>query len=44
LRSNASRFSFDMSGIGSSVQEKLLEEKHKEKEAARRAKAELERS
>ncbi|KAL1876082.1 hypothetical protein Plec18167_005343 [Paecilomyces lecythidis] len=44
LRSNASRFSFDMGGVGSSVQEKLLEEKHKEKEAARRAKADLERS
>ncbi|KAJ9365518.1 hypothetical protein C8Q69DRAFT_507882 [Paecilomyces variotii] len=44
LRSNASRFSFDMVGVGSSVQEKLLEEKHKEKEAARRAKADLERS
>ncbi|KAL2005814.1 hypothetical protein VTN00DRAFT_10307 [Thermoascus crustaceus] len=37
LRSNASRFSFDMTGVGSSVQEKLLEEKHKEKEAARKA-------
>lgn len=38
LKSNASRFSFDMTGIESSVQEKLLEEKHKEKEAERRAK------
>ncbi|KAJ5814954.1 hypothetical protein N7474_006731 [Penicillium riverlandense] len=36
LKSNASRFSFDMSGVESSVQEKLLEEKHKEKAAARR--------
>ncbi|CAL5874611.1 uncharacterized protein PFLUO_LOCUS8908 [Penicillium psychrofluorescens] len=34
--SNASRFSFDMNGVESSVQEKLLEEKHKEKAAARR--------
>ena len=38
FKSNASRFSFDMTGIESSVQEKLLEEKHKEKEAARRSK------
>lgn len=38
LKSNASRFSFDMTGMESSVQEKLLEEKHKEKEAERRAK------
>ncbi|KAI9932976.1 hypothetical protein ASPWEDRAFT_47362 [Aspergillus wentii DTO 134E9] len=38
LKSNASRFSFDMNCVESSVQEKLLEEKHKEKEAARRAK------
>jgi hypothetical protein len=36
LKSNASRFSFDMSGVESSVQEKLLEEKHKAKEAARK--------
>ncbi|KAG2419490.1 hypothetical protein HFD88_004286 [Aspergillus terreus] len=42
LKSNASRFSFDMNGVESSTQEKLLEEKHKEKEAARRAKAQLE--
>ncbi|KAH8428166.1 uncharacterized protein LDX57_005871 [Aspergillus melleus] len=42
LKSNASRFSFDMNGVESSTQEKLLEEKHKEKEAARRAKARLE--
>lgn len=38
LKSNASRFSFDMTDMESSVQEKLLEEKHKEKEAERRAK------
>ena len=37
MASNASRFSFDMSGIGSAVQEKLLEEKHRQKEAARQA-------
>lgn len=43
FKSNASRFSFDMVGAGSSVQERLLEEKHKQKEAARKAKAELER-
>ncbi|KAJ5606197.1 hypothetical protein N7510_008978 [Penicillium lagena] len=36
FKSNASRFSFDMNGVESSVQEKLLEEKHKEKAAARR--------
>ncbi|KAL1965089.1 hypothetical protein VTN77DRAFT_6149 [Rasamsonia byssochlamydoides] len=44
LKSDASRFSFDMNGVGSSVQEKLLEEKHKEKEAAQKEKARLERS
>ncbi|KAF9888023.1 hypothetical protein FE257_009413 [Aspergillus nanangensis] len=44
LKSNASRFSFDMNGVESSTQEKLLEEKHKEKEAARRAKAQQEGS
>ena len=42
LKSNASRFSFDMNGVESSTQEKLLEEKHKEKEAARKAKAQME--
>ncbi|KKK23015.1 hypothetical protein ARAM_005648 [Aspergillus rambellii] len=42
FKSNASRFSFDMNGVGSSTQEKLLEEKHKEKEAARKAQARLE--
>lgn len=36
LKSNASRFSFDMSGVESSAQEKMLEEKHKAKEASRR--------
>jgi hypothetical protein len=39
LTSSASRFSFDMGGVDSSSQEKLLEDKHKEKEAAKRAKA-----
>lgn len=29
--SNASRFSFDLAGVGSSAQEKLLEEKHRQK-------------
>ena len=37
LHSVASRFSFDMAGVESVSQEKLLEEKHKEKEAARKA-------
>ncbi|KAJ5666021.1 uncharacterized protein N7477_008469 [Penicillium maclennaniae] len=36
LKSNASRFSFDMGGVESSVQEKLLEERHKAKEATRK--------
>ncbi|KAJ5823358.1 hypothetical protein N7447_005698 [Penicillium robsamsonii] len=36
LKSNASRFSFDMSGVDSSSQERMLEEKHKAKEASRR--------
>ncbi|KAJ5388345.1 hypothetical protein N7509_010886 [Penicillium cosmopolitanum] len=36
LKSNASRFSFDMGGVESSTQEKLLEEKHKAKEAERK--------
>lgn len=36
FKSNASRFSFDMGGVESSTQEKLLEEKHKAKEAARK--------
>ncbi|EEP80473.1 predicted protein [Uncinocarpus reesii 1704] len=38
LTSSASRFSFDMAGGDSASQERLLEEKHKEKEAARKAK------
>ena len=41
LKSNSSRFSFDMNAVESSDQEKLLEEKHKEKEATRRAKAQF---
>lgn len=36
LKSNASRFSFDMNGVASSTQEKMLEEKHKAKEAYRK--------
>ena len=36
LKSNASRFSFDLAGVGSSVQEKLLEERHRQKNAPRR--------
>lgn len=31
LKSNASRFSFDLAGVGSSAQEKLLEERHRQK-------------
>lgn len=31
FKSNASRFSFDLAGVGSSAQEKLLEERHREK-------------
>ena len=31
LKSNASRFSFDLAGVGSSAQEKILEEKHRQK-------------
>ncbi len=30
-KSNASRFSFDLAGVGSAAQEKLLEEKHRQK-------------
>ncbi|KAI2119918.1 hypothetical protein LOZ42_001575 [Ophidiomyces ophidiicola] len=41
LSSTASRFSFDMAGGGSASQERLLEEKHKEKEAARKAKEQV---
>ncbi|PGH11661.1 hypothetical protein AJ80_07028 [Polytolypa hystricis UAMH7299] len=44
LTSSASRFSFDMAGVESSSQEKLMEEKHKAKEEARRAKAQLDRA
>ena len=33
LQSNSSRFSFDMVGIGSAMQEKLLEDKHRQKHA-----------
>ncbi|PLN81439.1 hypothetical protein BDW42DRAFT_193797 [Aspergillus taichungensis] len=40
-KSNASRFSFDMNAVESETQEKLLEEKHKAKEAARKAKARM---
>lgn len=38
IRSQASRFSFDMAGGGSAAQEKLLEEKHRQR-AAQRARA-----
>ncbi len=31
LKSDASRFSFDLAGVGSSAQEKLLEDKHRQK-------------
>ena len=31
FKSNSSRFSFDMAGVGSSAQEKLLEERHRQK-------------
>ncbi|KAK2731802.1 hypothetical protein FQN57_003163 [Myotisia sp. PD_48] len=37
LTSSASRFSFDLTGGDSASQERLMEEKHKEKEAARKA-------
>ncbi|KKZ63599.1 hypothetical protein EMCG_00109 [[Emmonsia] crescens] len=43
LTSNASRFSFDMAGGDSASQERIMEEKHKQKEAAKRAKAQLDR-
>ncbi|KAL8999066.1 MAG: hypothetical protein Q9188_005965 [Gyalolechia gomerana] len=32
FKSNASRFSFDLAGVGSAAQEKLLEEKHRQNE------------
>lgn len=35
IKSNASRFSFDMSGVGSATQEQLLEEKHRQNERKR---------
>ncbi|MCJ1249178.1 hypothetical protein MMC30_006401 [Trapelia coarctata] len=35
LKSNASRFSFDLAGVGSAAQEKLLEDKHRQKNARR---------
>lgn len=31
FKSNASRFSFDLTGVGSSAQEKILEERHRQK-------------
>ena len=31
IKSNASRFSFDLAGVGSDAQEKLLEDKHRQK-------------
>ena len=31
FKSNASRFSFDLAGVGSSAQERILEEKHRQK-------------
>ncbi|KAI9880545.1 MAG: hypothetical protein M1830_002244 [Pleopsidium flavum] len=37
--SNASRFSFDLAGIGSAAQEKLLEEKHTQKAIMRKSTA-----
>lgn len=39
FKSNASRFSFDMTGVGSATQEQILEEKHRqnEKKKARRS-------
>ena len=35
-KSNASRFSFDLAGVGSAAQEKLLEERHRQQKAKRR--------
>lgn len=35
LKSNSSRFSFDLAGVGSAAQEKLLEDKHRQKTAQR---------
>ncbi|EEH40754.1 hypothetical protein PAAG_02730 [Paracoccidioides lutzii Pb01] len=44
LTSSASRFSFDLAGGDSASQERLMEERHKEKEAAKRAKAQLDQT
>lgn len=41
LKSNASRFSFDLAGVGSSAQEKLLEEKHRQKAKQRLRESDL---
>ena len=35
-KSNASRFSFDLAGVGSAAQEQLLEERHRQQKAKRR--------
>jgi hypothetical protein len=35
LKSTSSRFSFDLAGVGSAAQEKLLEDKHRQKSARR---------
>ncbi|KAL8695158.1 MAG: hypothetical protein Q9218_000326 [Villophora microphyllina] len=35
IKSNASRFSFDMTGVGSAAQEQILEEKHRQNEKKR---------
>lgn len=35
-KSNASRFSFDLAGVGSAAQEQLLEERHREQKAKRK--------
>ena len=35
-KSNASRFSFDLAGVGSAAQEQLLEEKHRQQKAKRK--------
>ena len=38
-KSNASRFSFDLAGVGSTAQEQLLEDKHRQKAKERKEKA-----
>jgi len=43
FKSDASRFSFDLAGVGSAAQEKLLEEKHRQK-AKEKARASAEKS